>query len=232
MLSTQAGGDGGLWRSETEEDPGFFVTAAVKQPPEEDALSWDASGCSSSSDEDDGRDVCRQDWRGRNNNYLMGCTAPPVPPVPPGAKNVSANKNLDDSFRGSAMATGSRDANKKVENTYRLEPKQGQVFVWYKARRPMVSMVDQLLDEFVYNVKTGPAVTRKLSEVIMKLVKRNFDWPRYKFVCHVTLAQLNRQGIMVADRSLWSTGTDNVASYTYKNRHIVCVVTFHGFYYE
>ncbi|KAK3729123.1 hypothetical protein RRG08_005495 [Elysia crispata] len=228
-LSDETDRHGGVWRGDGDEDPGFFVTSKVKQPPKEDTLSWDSS-CSSSSSEDDVGNVYSKDWRSGNNNYLWGSRRIPIPPS---GQDISSNKGFDDTnFRGSTVATSGGHSNKRVENTFRLEPKPGQAFVWFKARRPIVSVVDQLLDEFVYNQKSAPAVTRKLCEVIMKMIKKHFDWPRYKFVCNVTLVQLRQQGIMIADRALWNTAVDNVASYAYKNKFVVCVVTFHALYCE
>uniref|UniRef100_A0A2C9LLJ7 Uncharacterized protein n=1 Tax=Biomphalaria glabrata TaxID=6526 RepID=A0A2C9LLJ7_BIOGL len=82
-----------------------------------------------------------------------------------------------------------------MENTYRMEPKPGQYFIWWK-------------------------------------IRRRFDYPRYRFVCHVTLVQLRRQGIIISDRSLWNTAVDNYAVCLFKNRTAVCVVTLHGIYME
>ncbi|GFR69484.1 Tctex1 domain-containing protein 4 [Elysia marginata] len=219
--------DQGVWRDEEDEDPGFFVTGKVNQPGMEDTLSWDSS-CNSSSSEEDIRDIYIDGVvAGTNNNYLWGSNKTPIPPR---ACNLSSNKGGEEfTTRNSNFGNHS---NKKIENTYRLEPKHGQGFAWFKARKPMVSIVDQLLGEVTYNAKSGPAVTRKLCEIIMKVIKKTFDWPRYKFVCNVTLVQLKRQGIMIADRALWNTSVDNVASYVHKNKSLVCVVTFHALYFE
>ena len=128
-LSDETDRHGGVWRGDGDEDPGFFVTSKVKQPPKEDTLSWDSS-CSSSSSEDDVGNVYSKDWRSGNNNYLWGSRRIPIPPS---GQDISSNKGFDDTnFRGSTVATSGGHSNKRVENTFRLEPKPGQAFVWFK----------------------------------------------------------------------------------------------------
>ncbi|GFO23871.1 TCTEX1 domain-containing protein 4 [Plakobranchus ocellatus] len=224
-------GEGGDWRGEEEDDPGFFVTTKVKQPPKEDTLSWDSSCSTNSSDEDFEDNFGSHNLSSRASGRRMSRSSRTYPPIPPSARNLSSNK-LDEQGRLSSNLTGGHGSTKKVENTYRLDPKPGQAFVWFKAKRPIVNIVDQLLNDFAYNAKSGPSVTRKLCEIIMKMIKRSFDWPRYRFVCNVILAQLKGQGIIIADRALWNTAYDNVASYVYRNKFIVCVVTFHALYCE
>lgn len=224
------GGVKSSWLGDGDDDPGFFVTTKVTQPPTQDVLSWDSSPSSSSSEEEIKDIIIDGVVSGSNNNYLWGSSRTPVPPR---ARNLSDNRMTDDMHARASIYQGSHAAtSKKMENTYRLDPKPGQTFVWYKAKRPIVNIVDQLLDEVIYNERSGPAVTRKLCDVIMRMIKKIFHLERYKFVCNVTLVQLKGQGVMIADRCLWNTTYDNVASYVYKNKFIVCVVTFHALYYE
>ena len=48
-------------------------------------------------------------------------------------------------------------------------------------------------------------------------------FPRYKFVCTVTIGEHKSQGIKVTSRCLWDMKTDNFASATFKNvRCLAC----------
>ncbi|CAL1537294.1 unnamed protein product [Lymnaea stagnalis] len=123
---------------------------------------------------------------------------------------------------------------KKVpyENTYRMEPKLGQHFVWWKVRNAIVKLMNPVFESFKYDAKTAATMCKLMASKCMSVVKRRFDCPRHRYVCNVTLVQLRQQGIMIGDRSLWNTAYDNYAVCVFKNRTAVCVITLHGLYLE
>ncbi|KAI8793389.1 tctex1 domain-containing protein 1-like isoform X1 [Biomphalaria glabrata] len=119
-----------------------------------------------------------------------------------------------------------------MENTYRMEPKPGQYFIWWKVRNAINKLLTPVFDNLKYDAKIAPTLCKTISSKCVSLIRRRFDYPRYRFVCHVTLVQLRRQGIIISDRSLWNTAVDNYAVCLFKNRTAVCVVTLHGIYME
>ncbi|KAH9520214.1 hypothetical protein Btru_060290 [Bulinus truncatus] len=119
-----------------------------------------------------------------------------------------------------------------LENTYRMEPKLNQFFIWWKVRNAINKLLSPVFDNFRYDVKIASTLCKTISSKCVNLIKRRFDYPRYRFVCHVTLVELRQQGIIISDRSLWNTAVDNYAVCVFKTRSAVCVVTFHGIYLE
>ncbi|CAG5125850.1 unnamed protein product, partial [Candidula unifasciata] len=63
-------------------------------------------------------------------------------------------------------------------------------------------------------------------------VKKKYEWPRYRYVCHVTMFQLNKQGVIVADRSLKFAETDNYAVCLFQKKDSVLIMTFYGIFQE
>ncbi|XP_005091095.1 uncharacterized protein LOC101851387 [Aplysia californica] len=118
-----------------------------------------------------------------------------------------------------------------VPNTYRMEPLPGQTFSAGTARRMIENVADRILENYQYNRQNVSNITTLIASYVMKKIKR-LDCPRYRFVCHVTMIQLTGQGMMVADRVLWSPATDNYAVYKVVAKTFVCVISVHGVYFE
>ncbi|KAH9520215.1 hypothetical protein Btru_060291 [Bulinus truncatus] len=119
-----------------------------------------------------------------------------------------------------------------MENTYRMQPKPNQYFIWWKVRNALNKLLSPVFENFKYDAKIAPTLCKTISSKCVNLIKRRFDYPRYRYVCHVTLLQLRRQGIIVGDRSLWNSSVDNCAVCVFRNESAVCVVTLHGIYLE
>ena len=56
--------------------------------------------------------------------------------------------------------------------------------------------------------------------------------PRYKVVVQVTIGSQSNQGVRIASRCLWNTGTDNYASFSYTNSSLWCNAMIFGVYTE
>ncbi|XP_059175413.1 dynein light chain Tctex-type 5-like [Physella acuta] len=118
------------------------------------------------------------------------------------------------------------------ENTYRMEPKPNLYFIWWKVRNAIQKLMTPVFENYKYDGKVAPTLCKLIASKCLALVKRRFEFPRYRYLCHVTLAQLNNQGIMIGDRCVWNTAFDNYAPCVFKTKTAVCVITFYGIYLE
>ena len=119
----------------------------------------------------------------------------------------------------------------KLQNTYRLEPKEGEFFNASRVERTLKSIMESYLAGETYDSKKSPVLARNLSDVIRGRM-REMHFPRYKYVCHAMIGQLKDQGLANVSRCVWNTATDNSATATYKNGQIYAVATVYACYYE
>ncbi|XP_012944935.1 uncharacterized protein LOC101851623 [Aplysia californica] len=120
----------------------------------------------------------------------------------------------------------------KTANTYRMEPVPGKEFSWTKAKHTVEHVSDRFLADLPeYSSHEAPNLIKALGSQILQKIKKH-DWPRYKFVCHVTLAQVADQGLIVADRTIWAKDTDNCVAITRRFKDYVAVITLHALYFE
>ena len=115
------------------------------------------------------------------------------------------------------------------EPTYRMEPKKP--FSKHLVEKVIKDILEDRLENFVYNPKFSATMIKVLSEEIKERVKL-YCFDRYKIVVVVTLAQRNQQGLMISSRCNWDKKNDNFACYTFSNTHIVCSASVFGAYRE
>lgn len=71
----------------------------------------------------------------------------------------------------------------------------------------------------------------KITEEIKERVKK-LCYPRYKFVCHVVIGDINQQDVKVVSRCAWDSAVDRFAQYQYRNYHLYAVGVVYGIYCE
>jgi len=119
----------------------------------------------------------------------------------------------------------------KLENTYRLEPKDGDKFNVAKVETAVKSILESFLVGETYEpVKCGQ-LSRNLADVIKTRVKE-MHFPRYKIVSHVIVGQKADQNLLNASRCVWNTSTDTMAVVAYEKGDIFTIATVYGLYYE
>ncbi|KAL3856582.1 hypothetical protein ACJMK2_011317 [Sinanodonta woodiana] len=119
----------------------------------------------------------------------------------------------------------------KLENTYRLDPKEGETFPQLKVEQILKTILEFRLSDMMYDPARCKYLTTELTSVIKEKVKA-LHIPRYKLVCSITLIENSRQDLHIASRCIWNQDTDNFASYTYRNSSLIAVANVYGVYFE
>ena len=119
----------------------------------------------------------------------------------------------------------------KFENTYKTEPDEGKHFNVTVVESLMKEVLEKRLKTVKYTAENCRLITTELTADIKMKVKE-LDFPRYKFVCNVHMAENKLQGLEIASRCVWNHNTDNFASYTYRKQSLIAVANVYGVYYE
>ncbi|BFY97149.1 hypothetical protein BsWGS_00189 [Bradybaena similaris] len=141
-------------------------------------------------------------------------------------------QNDADRRPSSVRKSTSRVKNMIFEPTYRMEPMPDQYFVWYKVRNLLNKTIAPLFESFSYSSKAAGNFIKMICNKSITVVKKKFEWPRYRYVCHVTLMELNHQAAIVAERSIKFAETDNNAVCLFTKKEYIMVVTFYGIFQE
>ena len=107
------------------------------------------------------------------------------------------------------------------KNTYRIEPTKK--FYPDKASKIIETILQNELQEAVYDRDFCSKVACELSERIKDQIKIQMDIPRYKLVSFVTVGQLRDQGMLIGSRCAWNEKFDNFASSSFKNTSLFAV---------
>lgn len=73
--------------------------------------------------------------------------------------------------------------------------------------------------------------TVKMTEEIKERVKK-LCYPRYKFICHVLVGDINQQGVKIVSRCAWDSAVDSFAQYEFRNCYFYAVGIVFGIYCE
>ena len=119
----------------------------------------------------------------------------------------------------------------KTQNSYQLEPAEGEIFQEPKVEKLMHDILNIQLAGVRYDPSTARELSCKLSALIQNKVKE-MPIPRYKIVSHVILGQTVEQGLHIASRGLWDSSCDNWACATFQNESICAVASVYAVYFE
>mmetsp|Transcript_9253 Transcript_9253/g.27446 ORF Transcript_9253/g.27446 Transcript_9253/m.27446 type:complete len:128 (+) Transcript_9253:116-499(+) len=117
------------------------------------------------------------------------------------------------------------------ENTYIMQPKDEEKFYPSKVTEAIKRVMDDMLKDKEYSVEDAKMWTQDLSNDIKTAVKE-LNMPRYKIIVQVVVGEQASQGVRIASKSLWDSGSDNWASYTFQNKEIWATGMVFGCYYE
>jgi len=117
------------------------------------------------------------------------------------------------------------------ENTYRLEPNEGESFLSKKAENQISSLLEAHMADITYDATTAGRLSETIVEEVKKAVKE-MECPRYKLVSTVVLGQCSGQGLEAASRCLWDDSKDTFATICHKTKSMFAVVTIFAAYFE
>ncbi|OWF44530.1 tctex1 domain-containing protein 1-A-like [Mizuhopecten yessoensis] len=120
----------------------------------------------------------------------------------------------------------------KMENTYKMQPDQGQIF----KTNDIKSIAQEVMEQTLHSVKYNSSICNRLVCDISQTIKnrvRGLNMARYRVVVYVFIGQCNGQSTMqMASRCVWDASTDNFCTTTYTNDSLVAVASVYGVYYE
>lgn len=155
-----------------------------------------------------------------------------------GNSGFSPDARRQSIFRRPSHPAGLRTTNRsrhehRTEDPHHpLHPKSGHVFDTGCVQRILVESLSAFLDGGrTYEYSRCVQMTLELAEVIRSRVKE-LEFLRYRFVCHVIVAQNAMQGLEYASRCLWDAKSENYASVSYSEGDLVAVATVFGVYLD
>ena len=83
----------------------------------------------------------------------------------------------------------------------------------------------------VYDPKRSSVLARSLSDTIRNKLK-TMKFPRYKFVCLVTIVDKSQAGLIMGSRCLWDEGSDNYATVNVSNSSVEAVAIVYAIHQE
>lgn len=109
-------------------------------------------------------------------------------------------------------------------DTYSTRPSYKDKFCPLKAREIMKNIVEPILIEEKYQGRTAVSQhTLDIAESIRNALKDEYT-NRYKVMVQVIIGEKQGQGVRMGSKCFWDSDTDNVASYSFMNDYIYCVV--------
>ncbi|CAH3176672.1 unnamed protein product [Porites lobata] len=96
-------------------------------------------------------------------------------------------------------------------------------------------IIQHVLETNLAEQKYDPVFCRDaavtMAEVIKERVKK-LCYPRYKFVCHVVVGEVNQQDVKVVSRCAWDSAVDRFVQYQYSNYYLYAVGIVYAVYCE
>ncbi|CAG2228987.1 dynein light chain Tctex-type protein 2B-like [Mytilus edulis] len=119
----------------------------------------------------------------------------------------------------------------KYENTFRLEPKDDELFSCSKMEKAMQEIMEEVIGDAPYDSVTCNTLVHTVSNQIKDRAKI-FPWKRYRFIVHVILGQNTNTSIKVGSRCIWDEHRDTFATASYENKTIFAMATCFAVYLD
>lgn len=119
----------------------------------------------------------------------------------------------------------------KLQNTYRTEPEESEMFKPNTVR----NIIQEVLNECLEGEKYNSSQCRNLSQMLVDLIKtrvKDLGFNRYKYIVTVTIGQDCNQGVHVVSRCLWNKSTDNYAEASFNKNGLFAVASVYASYFE
>ncbi|EDO33563.1 predicted protein, partial [Nematostella vectensis] len=96
-------------------------------------------------------------------------------------------------------------------------------------------LIKDILEEHLDNQTYEPNFCRlaaiKITNQLKERMKR-LRYPRYKYVCHAMLGEINNQDVRAVSRCAWDTCVDSFAQYEYRNCSLYGIGLVYAIYFE
>ena len=116
-----------------------------------------------------------------------------------------------------------------AQTTYSIRPTFKDKFRPSEVRSAVKEFIDRTLQDIKYDHSQASSLSKSLSEQIRDQL-RTTQHPRYKLMVQVVLGDKKGQAVRVGTRCRWDADTDSLASYTYTNDTLFCVVVVFACY--
>ena len=135
------------------------------------------------------------------------------------------------SMTHSQLTSQSHQPPVKLQNTYIMEPKDGEKFNPSRVEKVISAVLKSYLDEETYQASKCGMLSTSIADVIKSRVK-DLDYARYKYVVHVIVGQNSGQCNSAVSRCLFFEQTDSFSSAVYKRGDIYAVGSVYAVYFE
>mmetsp|Transcript_2514 Transcript_2514/g.3946 ORF Transcript_2514/g.3946 Transcript_2514/m.3946 type:complete len:130 (+) Transcript_2514:52-441(+) len=116
------------------------------------------------------------------------------------------------------------------QTSYSTRPSFKDKFCPIKARQIIKERVESLLQDQKYQKQGGQGNhTQDVAEEVRSALKDEFQG-RYKIMVQVAVGERLGQGVRMGSKCFWDSDTDNLATYSYMNDHLFCVVVAYACY--
>ncbi|GKT36755.1 Dynein light chain Tctex-1 like protein [Aduncisulcus paluster] len=95
----------------------------------------------------------------------------------------------------------------------------------------MKDVLKSRLEDADYEAEIISQLTKEISDEIRTKV-RDLGFPQYKLAIQVIITEQKTQGMKVDAQAFWDTRTDNFATYTFKNEHIIATAVCFAAYFS
>ena len=112
---------------------------------------------------------------------------------------------------------------------YQTKPKQKEKFKPGKSKELIKEILQSKLKTAVYQPEAIQTITKDIAESV-KWKLKELNLPRYKYIVQVTIGEQRGQGIRAGCKCFWDFDTDYVASESYINDSLFCIVTVFAVY--
>ena len=112
---------------------------------------------------------------------------------------------------------------------YQTKPKQKEKFKPGKSKELIKEILQSRLKAVVYQPEAIQTLTKDIAESV-KWKLKELNLPRYKYIVQVTIGEQRGQGIRAGCKCFWDFDTDYVASESYINDSLFCLVTVFAVY--
>ena len=91
-------------------------------------------------------------------------------------------------------------------------------------------MLEEKLKGQRYQLENLQTWVKEITEDIKSRLKSE-SFPRYKFLINIIMGEMRGQGVRMGARAIWDADTDNLATGSFMNEHMYCVVTCFAIYF-
>jgi tctex1 domain-containing protein 2 len=113
---------------------------------------------------------------------------------------------------------------------YRTGPAPGKKFRVAEARDVIQGTLKSKLSGATYDPDSCAALSKDIADEIKQALKGK-EWPRYKYVVHVVIAEQKGEGVQLACRCFWDDASDGYATDIFENKHLFAVASVYGVYF-